>query len=55
MQGQRGPNPRPSLYKQLLSGSLLCLALLGPGLTTRGQDREMKCHAALPPESREPW
>ena len=49
MQGQRRAKPRTSLYKQLLSGSLLCLTLLGPGLTTRGQDREMKCHAAQVP------
>ena len=49
MQGQRRAKPRTSLYKQLLSGSLLCLTLLGPGLTTRGQDREMKCHAAHVP------
>ena len=50
MQGQRRAKPRTSLYKQLLSGSLLCLTLLGPGLTTRGQDREMKCHAAPCPQ-----
>ena len=55
MQGQRRATPRTSLYKQPLSESLLCLPHLGPGLTTRGQNHEMKCHAALPPESREPW